>query len=109
MNDDTYSAYDALLDLLGSWESRLEEARGVAAGLLRDSRAPGRTSPVADRQRRARLIEASTTASVLRQVCDEARGLVDDVESGLACFGPRHTAGERLAASAGDDGSPQPF
>lgn len=92
MNDDTYSAYEALLDLLASWDERLEAARAGAAGLLGDSRAPGRTSPVADRQRRARIIEAATTASVLRVVCDELHELVADVEAGLACFGPRHTA-----------------
>jgi hypothetical protein len=99
MSDDTYSAYDALLDLLDTWDGRLEVARSDAAQLLADSRSSQRSSPVADNQRRARVIEAATTASVLRVVCDELHELVDDVENRLADFGREPTRGVGRPAS----------
>lgn len=109
MTDETFDAFQALCDLHDSWNGQLEASRVVAAGLLADSRARERVNAVADRQRRARLIEASTTASVLMGVCQDLEEVLGDIEEARIRRYPQAHASHPQPASLSDDGSPLPF
>ena len=96
--------FEALKNLHAHLADDLQQSRVLAAGLLADSRSRERVSPIADSQRRHRLMEASTKAGVLREICEELEELLGEFEEreeadnqldprGLST--PRAGAGER--------------
>lgn len=106
MNEESFDAWQALVDLHSSWEQQLESVRVSAAGLLSASRDQQRLSPVADRQRRTRLIEAATTASVLHQVCEDFVEVLGEIEEWRISRYPAAHAAHAQASTAGVDRSP---
>ena len=81
VSESNRALFEALEALHTDLSLQLQQARVAAAGLIADSRMRERVSPVTDRQRRTRIIEHSTTASVLREVVQELEELLGDDEA----------------------------
>jgi hypothetical protein len=109
MDDEPFDPFDALCAWHASLQVVLEDSRVAAASLLAMQRSDRSSSPVAHTQWRSRLIEHSTTASVLRRICEELEELLSEWEeqrvSSLRVV-PGVDAGP---ASAGDDSPPNTF
>jgi hypothetical protein len=109
MFDEPQTLFDGVLALLEDLDRQLEEARVAAAGLLSAGRAAQRVSPVADRQRRTRLIEHSTAAALLRNVCEELNELLSAEEDRRAAIGPLGVPRVIHTPPVSGEEDPEPF
>jgi len=109
MFDASEGLFEALLDLFQAWESELEQVRMRTANLLSDSRSGERASAIADRQRRTRIIEGSTTASVLNKCVEELAQLLVLIDEDRVMAVHIRTPGVTHSPPLSGDEGPLPF
>ena len=108
MYDNGTEIYEQVEALHHELMEELETARLAASALLSVERSPRASSPIAHSQWRRALITESTTAGVLRRVCDDLAEIVAAYEVTRAADDSARRSGVIHSSRRTADEEPQP-